>query len=170
MARSVGLCFAGRGGHVCAPRPPQLTTDDECRAAWACGPDPEAPTTRPGLPGEPTSMTAAEPFFIFLFFFYNLRRSVRGLLQSRAPRAPARPQTMADELDIPLSFEALLDGSAEGAHADEAARCAQRLATATKVRVFVYGCFTPRNPLHASANTRRPPRPFCVQVPPTASP
>ena len=53
---------------------------------------------------------------------------------------------MADELDIPLSFEALLDGSAEGAHADEAARCAQRLATATKVRVFVYGCFTPRSP------------------------
>ena len=77
---------------------------------------------------------------------------------------------MADELEIPLSFEALLDGSAEGAHADEAARCAQRLATATKVRVFVYGCFTPRDPLRASANTRRPPRPFCVQVPPTASP
>ena len=45
---------------------------------------------------------------------------------------------MADELDIPLSFEALLDGSAEGAHADEAARCAQRLATATKVRVCIW--------------------------------
>lgn len=59
---------------------------------------------------------------------------------------------MADELDIPLSFEALLDGSAEGAHADEAARCAQRLATATKVRAPAHNCH------FLSAAARSPPR------------